>query len=111
MAAKKKNTGSGLISTGRVAENRRARHEYAISETIEAGIVLHGTEVKSLRQGRANLQEAYAGGKDGDLYLFNCHIPNTATPSISTMRPAARASCWFTSGRWRACWARSAARA
>jgi len=76
MAAKtKKGGGSGLISTGRVAENRRARHEYAISETLEAGIVLHGTEVKSLRQGRANLQESYAGGKDGDLYLFNCHIP------------------------------------
>jgi SsrA-binding protein len=75
MANKNKNTRSGLISTGRVSENRRARHDYAIGETFEAGLVLQGTEVKSLRQGRANLSESYAGGKDEDLYLFNCHIP------------------------------------
>ncbi|MBB4284765.1 SsrA-binding protein SmpB [Roseospira goensis] len=77
MADKKKSNtkGSGLISTGRVAENRRARHEYAIQETHEAGLVLQGTEVKSLRLGRANLQDAYAGAKDDELYLFNLHIP------------------------------------
>jgi SsrA-binding protein len=72
---KSSSRGSGLISTGRVSENRRARHEYAIEETHEAGIALHGTEVKSLRQGRANLAESYAGDKGGELYLFNCHIP------------------------------------
>jgi len=65
MANKNKNTRSGLISTGRVSENRRARHDYAIGETFEAGLVLQGTEVKSLRQGRANLSESYAGGPTG----------------------------------------------
>lgn len=61
---------------GRVAaENRRARHEYTIEETVEAGLVLQGTEVKSLRAGHASLAEAYAGPKDGAIWLINCHIP------------------------------------
>ncbi len=59
----------------RVAENRKARHNYVIEETIEAGLVLLGTEVKSLREGRANIAEAYATvGQDGALYLVNAHI-------------------------------------
>ena len=58
-----------------VAQNRRARHDYFIDETLEAGIVLAGTEVKSLRAGRASLQDSYAGEMRGDLYLFNAHIP------------------------------------
>ncbi|HVI50304.1 MAG TPA: SsrA-binding protein SmpB [Candidatus Sulfotelmatobacter sp.] len=64
-----------LIAGRIAAENRRARHEYAISETVEAGIMLQGTEVKSLRAGRANLAESYAGQQDGELYLFNAYIP------------------------------------
>lgn len=69
--------GSGLISVGRVAENRRARHDYFIQDTIEAGIVLQGTEVKSLRLGRANIQDAYAGrkGDQTELWIFNIYIP------------------------------------
>jgi SsrA-binding protein len=63
-------------SGGRVAaENRRARHNYFIEETLESGLVLQGSEVKSLRAGRASLAEAWAGPKDGALYLLNCHIP------------------------------------
>ena len=58
-----------------VAQNRRARHDYFIDENVEAGIVLVGTEVKSLREGRGNLQDAYAGEMQGELYLFNAHIP------------------------------------
>lgn len=58
-----------------VAQNRRARFDYFIDETLEAGIVLAGTEVKSLRAGRASINEAYAGEKDGELYLFNAYIP------------------------------------
>lgn len=58
-----------------VAENRRARHEYAIEETVEAGLVLQGSEVKSLRAGQASLAEAWAGPKDGAIWLLNCHIP------------------------------------
>ncbi|MEO1090901.1 MAG: SsrA-binding protein SmpB [Pseudomonadota bacterium] len=58
-----------------VAQNRKAFHDYAIGERVEAGLVLQGTEVKSLREGRANLSDAYAGEMGGELYLFNVHIP------------------------------------
>jgi SsrA-binding protein len=58
-----------------VATNRRARHDYAIDETFEAGIVLTGAEVKSLRAGRASLTEAFARVRDGELWLENLHIP------------------------------------
>jgi SsrA-binding protein len=54
-----------------VAENRRARHEYLILETIEAGLVLMGSEVKSLRAGRASIAESHASDKGGEIYLFN----------------------------------------
>lgn len=57
-----------------VAQNRRARHDYAIEETLEAGIVLQGSEVKSLRRGQVSLTEAYAGEKGGEIFLFNAHI-------------------------------------
>jgi SsrA-binding protein len=60
-----------------IASNRRARHDFEILNTYEAGIVLQGTEVKSLREGRASLQDAYAGFKssaDHEIYLNNAHI-------------------------------------
>ena len=57
------------------AENRKARHQYFITETYEAGIALTGTEVKSLRSGRANIAESYAQPVDGDIILKNAHIP------------------------------------
>ena len=57
-----------------VADNRKARHDYFIDETIEAGIMLTGTEVKSLREGRANIRESYATGKGGEIVLLNSHI-------------------------------------
>jgi len=57
------------------AQNRRARFDYFIEDTIEAGLMLMGTEVKSLRSGRASINEAYAGLDHGELYLFNAHIP------------------------------------
>jgi SsrA-binding protein len=58
-----------------VATNRRARHDYAIDETYEAGIVLTGAEVKSLRAGRASLTESFARVRDGEVWLENLHIP------------------------------------
>jgi SsrA-binding protein len=58
-----------------VATNRRARHDYDIEETFEAGMVLTGAEVKSLRGGRASLAEAYARVTDGEVWLENLHIP------------------------------------
>ena len=58
-----------------VATNRRARREYEFIETLEAGIVLQGSEVKSLREGKAQLSEAYARVDDGEMWLFQMHIP------------------------------------
>ena len=57
-----------------VAQNRRARHEYNIEETVEAGLVLTGTEIKSIRAGRANLAEAYARIERGEAWLIGAHI-------------------------------------
>jgi SsrA-binding protein len=57
------------------AQNRRARHDYVIEETLEAGLVLAGSEVKALREGRGNLSDAYAGPREGALWLFNAYIP------------------------------------
>ena len=57
-----------------VCQNKKARYDYEIIEVIEAGMVLLGTEVKSLRQGRANLKDSYARIKDGELFLMQCHI-------------------------------------
>ncbi|WND02443.1 SsrA-binding protein SmpB [Temperatibacter marinus] len=57
------------------ADNRKARHNFFIEDAFEAGILLQGTEVKSLRNGKANIQDAYAEEKDGELWLINAHIP------------------------------------
>jgi SsrA-binding protein len=57
------------------AQNRKARHEYSIVDTIEAGIMLVGTEVKSLRAGKGNINEAYAGHRGDELWLYNAYIP------------------------------------
>lgn len=64
-----------------IAENRRARFDYAIEETFEAGIVLVGTEVKALREGRANIAESYAAIEKGELMLINANIPIYAPAS------------------------------
>lgn len=58
-----------------VAENRKARFNYAIDDTIEAGVALTGTEVKSARGGKANIAESYADSKDGEIWLVNANIP------------------------------------
>ncbi len=58
-----------------ITTNRKARHDYHILDTIEAGIALMGTEVKSLRQGRASLSDAYARVENGEVWLINSHIP------------------------------------
>ena len=76
--------GSG---TKLVAENRRARHDYHLLERYEAGLALTGTEVKSLRDGRASLQRAYAEVRDGELWLVGAHIPEYAQGSIANHDP------------------------
>ena len=57
-----------------IAENRKARHDYNIEDTYEAGIVLVGTEVKSLRMGKANLKDSYARIKNGEVFVYQMHI-------------------------------------
>jgi SsrA-binding protein len=64
-----------LISHGTIAQNKKARRDYAIEDTIEAGIILTGSEVKSLRNGRCTLVEAFAQPENGEVYLINAHIP------------------------------------
>jgi SsrA-binding protein len=80
---------SSLISHGVAAQNRKARFNYAIKDTLEAGIVLKGPEVKSLRMGRATLGEAWAGEREGELYLFNCYIPEYQGGVLSRFEPRA----------------------
>jgi SsrA-binding protein len=58
-----------------VAENRKARFHYAVEDTVEAGIALTGTEVKSIRNGKSTIAESYADPKDGEIWLINCNIP------------------------------------
>jgi SsrA-binding protein len=58
-----------------VADNRKARFHYEIGEVFEAGLALSGTEVKSLRNGKATIAESYAGSRDGELWLYNANIP------------------------------------
>ena len=62
-------------ATKTLADNRKARFNYEIGEVFEAGIALTGTEVKSLRQGKATIAESYAGARDGELWLYNANIP------------------------------------
>ena len=62
-------------SDGLVAENRRSRFDYHVEDTLEAGLVLSGSEVKSLRNGRANIAESYAAVEDGELWLVNADFP------------------------------------
>lgn len=64
----------GATSRKLIAQNRKARHDYHIDETYEAGIQLFGTEVKSLREGRANLGDSFAQERDGEVILMNAHI-------------------------------------
>ena len=67
---KKKDDGQKIV-----ADNRKARHLYFIESTLEAGLALAGSEVKSLRTGKANIAESYAMAKDGEIFLVNAYIP------------------------------------
>ncbi|MDZ4868064.1 MAG: SsrA-binding protein SmpB [Alphaproteobacteria bacterium] len=71
MAPKKDKDVAGKIA----ADNRKARHNYFIEETVEAGVMLTGTEIKSLRGGKATIGESYAQSKDGEIFLINAYIP------------------------------------
>lgn len=75
-------TGTKLI-----ADNRRARHDYHLTDRLEAGIELTGTEVKSLRDGQLTLQRAFADVRDGQVYLIGAHIPEYAQGNIANHEP------------------------
>ena len=70
-----------------IASNRKARHDYTIEDTYEAGIALMGTEVKSLRAGRASLVDSFAQEKDGEIYLYGLHIPEYAQGTWTNHEP------------------------
>jgi SsrA-binding protein len=80
--AKKKDDGTKII-----ADNRKARYAYAIGETLEAGIMLKGSEVKSLRSGKSTIAESYAHAKDGELWLVNSYIPEYSEASRFNHEP------------------------
>jgi SsrA-binding protein len=70
-----------------IVDNRRARHDYHLSDRVEAGLALTGTEVKSLRQGQANLQRAYAEIRDGEAWLVGAHIAEYGHGNIQNHDP------------------------
>jgi SsrA-binding protein len=70
-----------------IAENRRARHDYHLLDRFEAGLVLTGTEVKSLREGRASLQRAFGDVRGGEVWLVGAHIPEYAQGNIANHDP------------------------
>ena len=85
--AKSDKAGDSKSADGSIARNKRARHDYHILETWEAGIALLGTEVKALRDGRANLTDAYGVVKDGEVYLLNLHIGHYDTGGVFNHEP------------------------
>ena len=95
-----------------IADNRRARHDYHLLDRFEAGIVLTGTEVKSLRDGRATLAQAYADVRDGEVWLNGAEIADLRPGQLArTTSRRGRASCSCTAARSTASTARCARRA
>ena len=70
-----------------VAQNRKARHDYFVEESLEAGLALHGTEVKSLRQGKCNLKDCFALVKDGEVFVHGMHISPYEQGNIYNVDP------------------------
>jgi SsrA-binding protein len=82
-----KKGGKRKIAAGDVATNRQASHRYELLDKLECGIVLQGTEVKSLRSGKAQIKDGYASIRDGELWLHNVHIPPYAPASRENHEP------------------------
>ena len=88
MAKKLNNAKSASASTEKViAENRKARHRFDVIDTLECGIVLVGSEVKSLRNGRMSLDESYGRVRDGEVWLLGCDIPEYAEANRMNHNP------------------------
>ena len=73
--------------SGAITVNRKAYHDYHIQESLEAGIVLKGSEIKSIREGKVNLSDAYAKPENGELWLYNSHIASYDAASYNTHEP------------------------
>ena len=73
-----------------IAENRKARHDYHVLDTWEAGVVLLGTEVKAIREGRVNLRDSYARVEDGEVFVYNVHISPYSHRGYSEHEPLRR---------------------
>lgn len=85
--APKKKTDENFKS---IAENRKARYNFAIEDTFEAGLMLTGTEVKALRMGKANIAESYASYEDDEIWLINSHIPEYLQANRNNHEPRRR---------------------
>ena len=83
----RKKSDKSKTSTGAIAINRRALRDYEIIETVEAGLVLTGTEIKSIRAGRANIQRAFARSTGGELWLYEAHIAEYMNGTIYNHPP------------------------
>ena len=82
MKKKRKNAQAELRHSGTIVTNRRARRNYDVSDTIEAGLALTGTEIKALREGRVNLSDAYGKPENGELWLVNMHIAQYSAAGV-----------------------------
>jgi SsrA-binding protein len=82
-----RSAGAGKAERTVIARNRRARHDYHIEDVVEAGLVLTGTEVKSLRAGRASLTDGFAQISDGEMWLYGVHIPEYAQGTWTNHEP------------------------
>ena len=82
-----------------LANNKKARHDYFIEEVYEAGLVLTGTEIKSLRQGRVNLKESYAKIEKGEVFIYNMHISPSNRETATMWTRCGSVNCFFTNRR------------
>jgi SsrA-binding protein len=78
------------VTETRIADNRKARHDYLLFDNFEAGIVLLGTEVKAIREGRVNLRDSYGRLEDGEVYLYNVHISPYSHRGYASHEPLRR---------------------
>ena len=84
---KKKESGAKQKQSGTIVNNRRARRNYDVLDTVEAGLVLTGTEIKAIREGRVNLSDAYGKPEGGELWLVNMHIAQYSAGSRNNHEP------------------------
>ena len=94
-----------------IAQNRKARHDYTIDDTFEAGLVLEGWEVKSIRAGKVQLRDAYVQFKNGEAFLFGVQISPLASASTATRLPLRPLSSWRATGSRRMKLAKSGSKA